>query len=222
MSDKLYEAFRIYLTEGLLGVEIDQIIEFLSQKGYTDERKNEVISAYMLVTQDPILKQLIPKLSSYDLNYVRIQDLYNERKREMESSKDEKTNIVEPEVNTSKMTEPIKTPVTQATPIAQDPNINPNIEQPAVDSSVSMANDINRYTKIMEDEDPILIPDKTIAPNPSEMLEETEKKAKVPVLAKKNPDLTISKINQVGYANIVLMSIIVIIIVAIICVFIFM
>jgi len=37
-----------------------------------------------------------------------------------------------------------------------------------------------------------------------------------------NPDVPVKKINQIGYANIVLMSIIVIIIVAIICVFIFL
>ena len=37
-----------------------------------------------------------------------------------------------------------------------------------------------------------------------------------------NPEVPIKKINQIGYANIVLMSIIVIIIVAILCVFIFL
>lgn len=46
--------------------------------------------------------------------------------------------------------------------------------------------------------------------------------AKAMTMTLSNPDVPIKKINQIGYANIVLMSIIVIIIVAIICVFIFL
>ena len=58
---------------------------------------------------------------------------------------------------------------------------------------------------------------------PSTLIERTRKNVLTKTL--RNPDVHVSttkKLNQIGYANVVLMSIIVIIIVAIICVFIFM
>ena len=87
----------------------------------------------------------------------------------------------------------------------------------------SLVDIVPRYNALLDQENKaknvILDNDEQI--NPSQKIEEPIKNAKVPKLVNKNPDLSVNKLNQVGYANIVLMSIIVIIIVAIICVFIF-
>ena len=74
MSDDLYVAFRIYMTEGLLGLNREQLLEVV--KDYPKEKEEEAIDAYMKVTGDPILKTMISELPNYDLNYVSIKELY--------------------------------------------------------------------------------------------------------------------------------------------------
>ncbi len=182
MSEQLYKAFRIYLKEGLLGVELEDILDVLRNKGYEvgSKKRDEAIDAYMRVTKDPILGPMLPELSSYDLNTVNIEELYNDRKRKMK-------------LNT-----------TVETPKKEEPK----------DPTISMIEDKKRYNEQIE---------KNIAETQKVMVQEPTNE---PVLSDQPPIVmqkkaTALKLNQVGYANVVLMSIIVIIIVAIVCVFIF-
>ena len=87
MTDDLYKLFRIYLMEGLLGVEPENVFEYLAEKGYMpgSAKRTEAIAAYNRVTNDPVLSTLIPELPSYDLNHegTDIKTLYSVRKKEL-------------------------------------------------------------------------------------------------------------------------------------------
>lgn len=88
----------------------------------------------------------------------------------------------------------------------------------------SLVDIVPKYNALIEQENnkvKTVTTDDSEQPNPSQIIEESKKNDKTPKLVNRNPDLSPNKLNQIGYANIVLMSIIVIIIVAIVCVFIF-
>ena len=196
MSEQLYEAFRIYLQEGFLGVELEDILDVLRNKGYEvgSKKRDEAIDAYMKVTKDPVLSSLIPELPASDLNYVNIKELYNERKRKMG-------------LNT-----PVET-TEEAT--AQETATKALVEETPKDSTMSLIEDKKRYNEQIE---------KNIAETQEIMVQEPNKEVIIPdgePIVNKQHKVKDLKLNQVGYANVVLMSIIVIIIVAIVCVFIF-
>jgi len=199
MSEELYVSFRIYLTEGLLGVGVNEALQIIDGKGYDFERKKEVIKAYRDVTRDEILGPMIPELSSYDLNQVGtdIKTLYGVKKRERDLKQtSQKTSSVE---NT------VQAPV-------QETKVPAQTNQEFVDDIRKIQDKIAETQKIMVQE-PTPVVD-TELPTPSVLLGETANENKKVLKKDQN-------INKYGYANIVLMSIIVIIIVAIICVFIF-
>ena len=96
-----------------------------------------------------------------------------------------------------------------------------------------------KYEALMKQEPPVtttnleelppLVPEgqsgSNIVESPSALIENARKRGMAKALTLTNPDMPAAaskKLNEVGYANIVLMSIIVMIIVAIICVFIFL
>lgn len=201
MTDKLKKAFEIYMKENLLGIDEDHILEYLNNNGYelNSTRRNETIDAYMKVTNDPVLSALIPELPSYDLNNpgTDIRTLYDVKKREMD----------------------LKT--------AEEKTVEQVVEEPKKDSTISMVEDQKRYNKQIEKnmaetqnvmvQEPTAVVD-TELPKPSVLLgEETT----TPTVENKK-GMTLKKdLTPTGYANVVLMSIIVIVIVAIICVFIF-
>lgn len=186
MSDELYQAFRIYFNEGLLGKDEEQLLETI--KDYNPEKRNEVIDAYMRVTKDPILKTMIPELQYYDLNNVSIKELYAERKR------------------------------TQAIETTNNGNISPQKEETKETTNfIEDAKTLqNKIAKQMEFSDKNMaieeLPPQDIESKPFSNISANQNKKRL--------DKSM-KLTQVGYANVVLMSIIVIIIVAIICVFIF-
>ena len=202
MSEQLYEAFRIYLKEGLLGVELEDILDVLKNKGYEvgSKKRDETIDAYMKVTKDPVLSSLIPEIPSSDLNYVNIKELYNERKRKME-------------LNTPVERKQEEITVKEAETTAPEVPTEPVNEIP-VDPTISLVEDKKRYQEQIE---------KNIAETQEIMVQEPTKENIIPdqSIGIKKERVKDLKLNQVGYANVVLMSIIVIIIVAILCVFIF-
>ena len=243
MSDKLYEAFRIYLMEGLLGVDENNILEVLNNKGYTEgtEKRNQAIDAYLKVIKDPVLKTMIPELSSYDLNNpgTDIKTLYGIRKRELESEATITTtgeNNVEQFKTAESVTAPIGTSAietdingTQANhtepeikPTGTDPlpveptvsTIEPTTETTPSVPSTDFVEDIKRVKEMVANTQAAVVEEPTLEPSvrmPVETSQEQLNKEKIKGL----------RLNQIGYANVVLMSIIVMIIVAIICVFIF-
>ena len=192
MSDELYVAFRIYMTEGLLGLNREQLLEVV--KDYPKKKEEEAIDAYMKVTGDPILKTMISELPYYDLNYVDIKVLYAERKRKLaleqapsEAVPAQKEEPVDPTTSfvegARALNEKIsKTPIDMGNNPVKEPEPLPEVETKLPDQNMGL-----------------------------------QQKNNLTMRKKLTPD----KLNQVGYANIVLMSIIVIIIVAIICVFVF-
>lgn len=197
MSDKLKQAFEIYMRENMLGVDADHILDFLNNNGYElgSKRRDEAIDAYMKVTNDPVLSTLISELSSYDLNNpgTDIRTLYDTKKREMDLEKKEELVEASKEVKEEvKATEEII------------PQIQPN---QTTEQKVAM-------TESVLVQEPTLEPS-VLLPQSGEL---TKAVAHKKALKLTNPDT--NKLNQIGYANVVLMSIIVIIIVAIICVFI--
>lgn len=179
MKDELYEAFRIYQTEGLIGLNKEQLYEKV--KDYGPDKRVAAIDAYMKVTKDPILGPMISELPSYDLNYINIKELYNAQKRKLE-------------------TESIPS---EANPVNEVPK----------DPTVSMAEDMARYNKILETQNVMV--------QESDKMVDTELPTPTVGMQQKNNAAMKRKLTQTGYANVVLMSIIVIIIIAIICVFIF-
>ena len=204
MSDELYKAFRIYTTEGLVGKNLEEL--YNKVKDYPADKRTEAIDAYMKVTKDPILAPMIPELSSYDLNYVSIKELYGARVRETSLA-----TAPSEEVPVQKEEQPVV-----ETPVAEIPK-----EEPAKDPTVSMAEDMTRYNKILETQK-VMVPDVSAEPAKVDAAQEPELPTpSVPLQQQKNNAAMKKKLTQTGYANIVLMSIIVIIIVAILCVFIF-
>ncbi len=192
MSDDLYVAFRIYMTEGLLGLNREQLLEVV--KDYPKEKEEEAIDAYMKVTGDPILKTMISELPYYDLNYVDIKALYAERKRKL---------ALEPAPS-------------EAAPVQKEEPVDPTTS--FVEGARALNEKISKNPIDMENnpvKEPEPLPEvETKLPDQNMGLQQ---KNNLTMRKKLTPD----KLNQVGYANIVLMSIIVIIIVAIICVFVF-
>ena len=182
MSDELYVAFRIYMTEGLLGLNREQLLEVV--KDYPKAKEEEAIDAYMKVTGDPILKTMISELPYYDLNYVDIKVLYAERKRKLALEQAPSEEVpVQKEEPVDALNEKIsKNPIDMENNPVKEPEPLPEVETKLPDQNMGL-----------------------------------QQKNNLTMRKKLTPD----KLNQVGYANIVLMSIIVIIIVAIICVFVF-
>lgn len=184
MSDELYEAFRIYQKEGLIGKDREELYETI--KDYNDEKRKQAIDAYMRVTRDPILGTMISDLSSYDLNYINIKELYNAQKRKMESGS-----------------------------IPSETN---RVEEESKDPTISLVEDKKRYQEQIEKN--IAETQKVMVPEP---VREVDSELPTPTVGiqQQNNLAMKKKLTQIGYANVVLMSIIVIIIMAIICVFIF-
>lgn len=219
MSDKLYEAFRIYLKEGLLGLNDAQKNQLLNSKGYDAQRISEAQDAYTLVTEDKILGPMIPELSSYDLNYINIKELYNAKRRKLGL---ESTPIE------SKPKEPVKEDnrVQNVADVSSTGNIQKEeSNREYVDDIKKIKEKINNTQLVMAPKSDNMVntdvPEgSTLAAEitPSVPISNNIKKTKTLVF--NNPDVPASKPNY-GYANIVLMSIIVMIIIAIICVFIF-
>ncbi len=197
MSDELYKAFRIYLTEGLVGKDLEELYDKV--KDYSPDKRTEAIDAYMKVTKDPILGPMIPELPSYDLDNMSIKELYGARVRETSLA-----STPSKEVPVQKVEEPIVVPETPK-------------EEPVKDPTVSMAEDMTRYNKILETQK-VMAPDTSVEPSTPESETITPS---VSMQQQKNNIAKKKQLTQTGYANIVLMSIIVIIIVAILCVFIF-
>ena len=184
MKDELYEAFRIYQTEGLIGLNKEQLYEKV--KDYNPEKRIAAIDAYMKVTKDPILGPMIQDLPSYDLNYINIKELYNVQKRKIE---------------------------TASIPSETNP-----VSEESKDPTMSLVEDKKRYQEQIE---------KNIAETQKVMIPEQNKTVNTDLptpsvgIQQKNNIAMKKRLTQTGYANVVLMSIIVIIIIAIICVFIF-
>ena len=203
MNDKLFEAFRIYQLEGLIGLNEEQALEAV--KDYNPEKRNAALTAYRVVTMDPILGPMIPELPSYDLNNVSIKDLYGERKRQIEQAS---------------MTQPTQTEVapSQEAPV----EVTPTPEDPT-SSFVEGAKALQE--KIAKNPEEIAN-NPAIEPEPAPVVEQELPEQNLGIQQKNNlamkKKLTNTRINQTGYANIVLMSIIILIIAAIVCVFIFM
>ena len=184
MNDNLYEAFRIYQLENLIGLTEEEAKEKI--KDYRDEkRKVEAMDAYMKVTHDPILGPMIPELTYYDMehNPQKIKELYSESLRKQQ---------------------------------AESPIINEqsNAETSLTNKETDMGEDLNKHNKMTEAKEVTSEPESI---KPGVVISEQPSLSMSPFKEKKLS----KKLNQVGYANIVLMSIIVIIIVAIVCVFIF-
>ena len=195
MSEELYVAFRTYITEGLLGVGDKEALQIIDSKGYDFERRKEVIKAYRDVTRDEILGPMIPELSSYDLNNegTDIKTLYGVRKREKE------------------LTQQTSKPL-QAENAVQDPVS--ESEEP-VQTNQEFVDDIKKIQDRIAETQKIMVQEPTLEPSvliPQQGLDDAKKT---------NANKKELKLNNVGYANVVLMSIIVIIIMAIIGVFIF-
>ena len=86
----------------------------------------------------------------------------------------------------------------------------------------SLVDILPKYNALLDESKVVkedLTPSQSIRQAETQAKQNFEQQAKVRELVNRNPATT--KLNQIGYANIVLMSIIIMIIVAIICVFIF-
>jgi hypothetical protein len=195
MSEELYVAFRTYITEGLLGVGDKEALQIIDSKGYDFERRKEVIKAYRDVTRDEILGPMIPELSSYDLNNegTDIKTLYGVRKREKEL--------------TQQTSKPLQVENAVQDPVSES-------KEP-VQTNQEFVDDIKKIQDKIAETQKIMVQEPTLEPSvliPQQGLDDTKKT---------NANKKELKLNNVGYANVVLMSIIVIIIMAIIGVFIF-
>jgi hypothetical protein len=201
----------------------------------------------MKVINDPVLKTMIPELSSYDLNNpgTDIKTLYGIRKRELESKatittteegnvekfKTEESSVpysgapvaamgvaenasigASAAIAAGQVTEPeIKTTGTDPLPVESTTvTIEPTPSVPSTD----FVEDIKKVKEKIASTKEVVVEEPTLEPSvrmPVETSQDQINKEKIKGL----------RLNQVGYANVVLMSIIVMIIVAIICVFIF-
>lgn len=229
--DNLKVQFRICQAEGLIGLNVDQAYEKLKSK-YTDDRKiAEGINAWKLVTNDTVFKAILPEISSIDLSNTNIMDIYLEKKRQLESSKEVSAEPTEE----AKAASPVETSNEEQTAPAVSTPVEPApaVEKVAASAEVSapvVAPVEPTINKIQENElkvanteavmgNTTIIPDVKIPADVSVTPEPKKENSNTKTLQKtKEKEVITTR----GYANIVLMSIIVIIIVAIICVFIFM
>ena len=206
MSNKLYNALNIYF-------------DIVKNGKKEDSLSPKELEAYMLVTRDAKLMSI---LNSFDKDVepslMDIVPKYNALIAEEKA--------IEPKP---------ETPVTPEGTVTQEGPV-----EPVQDPTVSMVNDINRYNMVSgnnEVDARIAETQKVMAQAPDNIVGEPAGLGKKKTLSFKksdgtapaiNPDALVPKevpanktLSSIGYANIVLMSIIVIIIVAIVCVFIF-
>lgn len=227
MSDELFVKFNEFIKKGYLNYDAEQFLALLKEKGLEQgtEEYNKEMDIYASVTFDKVLKTILPELLSYDLNHAGtdIKTLYAVRKRELEQSsfevkKEEKPASVEQPVPA---TAPIEAPTAPATGPVEVPAETP-LTAPIEPSNTGLQDGLTPDIRIDQDINQKIANSEAITDQgtaPSKVEVQTKKRT----LGLTNPSVPKGvKINQTGYANIVLMSIIVIIIVAIICVFIFM
>ena len=209
MNEKLKEALIIYLN-------ID--------KNKSELSPNEK-AATTLVTRDTILGPIVEGKTINDLNDI-IKE-YEKKLLEQERLK----NMKQQEQKNTPIVKPTETPIVNSNGNSNiNPTVNPTVNSnvkpvvnPTINSNVNSAVNPTVNSNIKPTVNPTLGPttEEPITINPDVYLEKTmpvqNKPLKKTLTLTKDP----TKLNQVGYANVVLMSIIVIIIVAIICAFIF-